>query len=153
MKTLKPDESVGTPKANVAQKLISPKPSALDSPKTNKLMIQQKLSFSPAAAQKPNATTTTTATASPVQPPKPVVKRANGEWFIEDYLVDEQWKRWLNDEFEKPYFKEINRVVKEGYEKNIVRPPKELVFNALNSTKLDKVRPVFDLSALHLFDP
>ena len=37
------------------------------------------------------------------------------------------------------FLQEINNNIKEGYKKGINRPPKELVFNALNSTKLDKV--------------
>lgn len=120
---------------NLAQKLISPKPNqpaAVDSPKTNKSLIQKKLPFSP---------TTKSTSETKSTPVKPVV-RENGEWFIEDYLTDEQWKKWLADEFEKPYFKEINAFIKEGYKKNMVRPPKELVFNALNSTRLDKIKVV-----------
>jgi hypothetical protein len=137
--------SIGTPKnktevsnkenskpvVNLAQKLATASPKPLDSPKSNKLLIQQKLSFSP-SVQKPSEKE------KPQELPKPIV-RPNGEWLIEDFLLDEQWKKWLNDEFEKPYFKEINRIIREGYKKNILRPPKELVFNALNSTKLDKV--------------
>jgi len=124
----------------LAHKLISPnpnKPAAVESPKTNKLMIQKKLAFGPVT----KSPSTPSASAAKTALPKPVV-RANGEWFIEDYLVDEQWKKWLADEFQKPYFKEINAVVREGYQKNIVRPPKELVFNALNSTRLDKIKVV-----------
>lgn len=115
----------------VAANVLSPKPTGSPKP-ANKLMIQQKLFFSPTAAKASSEVKAT-------PPPKPIV-RPNGEWFIEDYLVDEQWKRWLSDEFEKPYFKEINKVLKDGYQRGIVRPPKELVFNALNSTKLDKVK-------------
>jgi len=140
--------SIGTPKnktevsnkenskpvVNLAQKLATASPKPLDSPKSNKLMIQQKLSFSP-SVQKPSEKE------KPQELPKPIV-RPNGEWLIEDFLLDEQWKKWLNDEFEKPYFKEINRIIREGYKKNILRPPKELVFNALNSTKLDKIKVV-----------
>jgi hypothetical protein len=68
-----------------------------------------------------------------------VLERPNGEWLIEDYLIEEEWRRLLKDEFEKDYFKKINLTIKQGYQKNINRPPKELVFNALNSTKLSQV--------------
>ena len=68
-----------------------------------------------------------------------VVNRPDGEWFIEDYLLDREWKSLLKEEFEKEYFIEINKIIKEGYKKNILRPPKELVFNALNSTPLKQV--------------
>ena len=68
-----------------------------------------------------------------------IVNRPDGEWFIEDYLLDREWKSLLKEEFEKKYFIEINKIIKEGYKKNILRPPKELVFNALNSTPLKQV--------------
>jgi hypothetical protein len=71
--------------------------------------------------------------------PNPVPVRPNGEWFIQDYLYDEQWRKLLKDEFEKDYFQKINNHIKDGYKKNINRPPKELVFNALNSTSLKDV--------------
>jgi hypothetical protein len=61
------------------------------------------------------------------------------DWLIEDYLYDKEWKNLLKDEFEKGYFIEINKQIKDGYKKDINRPPKELVFNALNSTKITDV--------------
>ena len=68
-------------------------------------------------------------------------KTDSSEMFqIESYLTEPGWKHLLEDEFEKPYFKEMNRFLKSGYDKDLFRPPKELVFNALNSTKLEDVR-------------
>jgi len=68
--------------------------------------------------------------------------RQTDDWLIEDFLYDPQWKQLLKDEFEKKYFVEINQKIKDGYKKDINRPPKELVFNALNSTKLDQIKVV-----------
>lgn len=109
-------------------------PKNVASPKTNsKLLIQPKLMFSPLNTKSGNSNVKTES--NKVQMPIIV----NGEWNIQDFMVDEQWKKLLKDEFEKSYFKEINNFIKEGYKKNIVRPPKELVFNAFNSTKLNQV--------------
>lgn len=102
---------------------------------SSKLLIQQKLSFSPSVKSSTANISTTSIQIKPIE-------RPNGEWLIEDYLVDEEWRKCLEDEFDKKYFKEINLVLKPGYQKNIIRPPKELVFNALNSTKLDNIKVV-----------
>lgn len=61
---------------------------------------------------------------------------------IENYLLDAKWKSLLRDEFKKPYFVKINEFLETQYQKGIVRPPKELVFNAFNSTGIDKIRIV-----------
>lgn len=76
---------------------------------------------------------------SPKAEAKEVVHREDGEWLIEDYLLDPEWRLLLEEEFGKKYFIGINKIIKEGYKKNILRPPKELVFNAFNSTNLNKV--------------
>ena len=68
-----------------------------------------------------------------------ITVRPDGEWEIQDYLLDSTWKSLLEAEFEKKYFIEINKFIKNGYQKNINRPPKELVFNAFNSTKISQV--------------
>ena len=70
------------------------------------------------------------------------VPKDDGNWNIEDFLYENEWKELLRDEFEKDYFKEINESIKPGYKIDNVRPPKELVFNALNSTKLKDIKVV-----------
>ena len=122
--------------------LNSPKPAspssyASPSQKNGKSMIQSKIAFGkPASSPKP----------APDEIKKKqqevaaeIAKRPNGEWVIQDYIYNEQWKKLLKDEFEKPYFNEINQFLHTGYNKGIFRPPKELVFNAFNSTRLDDV--------------
>ena len=77
--------------------------------------------------------------------PKKLVKNVSSNqtnFKIEDYLIDKEWENLLKEEFEKEYFKKINVVLSLGYEKNIIRPPKDFVFNALNSTKLDDIKCV-----------
>lgn len=70
------------------------------------------------------------------------VPKDDDDWTISDFLYDKEWKSLLTEEFEKDYFKKIHEVIKPGYKKDIVRPPKELVFNALNSTKLKDIKVV-----------
>lgn len=101
--------------------------------RTTKSSVQTKLAFK--TAQSPS---------QPKIDPTEVLNKIKqtGEWNIEDFLLDPQWKKFLNDEFDKKYFQDINKFIKEGYKKNIVRPPKELVFNALNSTSLMNIKVV-----------
>lgn len=70
------------------------------------------------------------------------VPKDDGNWHIQDFLFDKEWKSLLAEEFEKDYFKVIDDKIRPGYKKDIVRPPKELVFNALNSTKLHDIKVV-----------
>ena len=57
--------------------------------------------------------------------------------------IEESWKNLLRDEFEKPYFKEITRFVRNEINSGkTVYPPGPLIFNAFNSTPVDKVKVV-----------
>ena len=71
---------------------------------------------------------------------QPDKKAEAASWRIEQFLTDLEWKEALKDEFERDYFKELNKVLGASYAKNLARPPKEKVFNAFNSTKLSEVR-------------
>jgi len=71
-----------------------------------------------------------------------VEDETTSDFHIESYLYSEEWKETLKEEFQKDYFKKINAILKDGYKKNHVRPPKELVFNAFNSTSLDEIKCV-----------
>lgn len=70
------------------------------------------------------------------------VEPAAVSWQIEQFLSDEGWKEALKDEFEKDYFKQMNKTLSASYAKNLARPPKEKVFNAFNSTKLGDIKVV-----------
>lgn len=69
------------------------------------------------------------------------IKKAedNNDWVLEDFLTDTEWKSLLEEEFKQEYFINLNKKLKVDYKKDIVRPPKELVFNAFNSTSISKV--------------
>ena len=58
---------------------------------------------------------------------------------MKDYIFDNEWTQFLNDEFTKDYFLELNKILAQEYQKGLVRPNKNLIFKALNSIKLDKV--------------
>src|SRR5690606_5935210 len=52
------------------------------------------------------------------------------------------WKHILQDEFQKPYMKELESYLKEQYEHHIVYPKKEDLFTAFHLTPYQKVRVV-----------
>lgn len=56
--------------------------------------------------------------------------------------LEESWKELLKDEFEKPYFEELTKFVKEEYKNCTVFPPPKFIFNALDSVPVDKVKVV-----------
>lgn len=56
--------------------------------------------------------------------------------------LEESWKKLLNDEFEKPYFKELTDFVKKEYSSGAVYPPPKFIFNALDTTPVNKVKVV-----------
>lgn len=55
----------------------------------------------------------------------------------------EDWKRVLGDEFQQPYMQQLRSfLIEEKAAGKIIYPPGPLIFNALNSTPLDKVKVV-----------
>jgi len=57
--------------------------------------------------------------------------------------IEESWKAALNDEFQQPYFAEIKKfLVKEKQSGQTIFPPGPLIFNAFDSTPIDKIRVV-----------
>ncbi|OGD71044.1 uracil-DNA glycosylase [Candidatus Collierbacteria bacterium RIFCSPLOWO2_01_FULL_50_23] len=56
--------------------------------------------------------------------------------------LERSWKELLKDEFEKPYFEELTKFVKEEYKNCTVFPPPKFIFNALDSVPVDKVKVV-----------
>ncbi|MCR5670107.1 MAG: uracil-DNA glycosylase [Butyrivibrio sp.] len=55
-------------------------------------------------------------------------------------MITGEWQETLEEEFKKPYYKELYKFVKEEYSKNVIYPPSEDIFNALHLTPLDKVK-------------
>ena len=56
--------------------------------------------------------------------------------------IESSWYSLLENEFNKNYFSEIRTFVREAYQKTIVFPAPELIFNAFNLTPLDKLKVV-----------
>lgn len=56
--------------------------------------------------------------------------------------IHESWKPYLNEEFEKTYFKNLMAFVSTEYEENTCFPPKEAIFNAFNHCHFEDVKVV-----------
>ena len=56
--------------------------------------------------------------------------------------IDESWKRRLGGEFEKPYFAELVKFVRDAYAHGPVYPPARYIFHAFDRTPFDKVKVV-----------
>lgn len=55
-------------------------------------------------------------------------------------MIPNDWKLILKNEFEKPYFKQLNLFLKKAYQSEIIYPPKELIFRALELTPFEKCK-------------
>ena len=56
--------------------------------------------------------------------------------------IEESWKKYLGEEFEKPYFAELTKNVREEYSNGVCYPLGKLIFNAFNLCPFDKVKVV-----------
>lgn len=56
--------------------------------------------------------------------------------------INPTWAKYLKDEFEKEYFKELTAFVKDEYRSHTIYPPGPLIFNAFNLTPFDQVKVV-----------
>lgn len=56
--------------------------------------------------------------------------------------IEESWAVRLSSEFNKPYFEELVRFVRQEYGSTTCYPPGRLIFNAFNQTPFDRVRVV-----------
>lgn len=62
---------------------------------------------------------------------------------IADVQIETSWKEALNEEFQQPYFSAIKSfLVQAKREGKIIYPPGPLIFNAFNTTPIDKVEVV-----------
>ncbi len=57
-------------------------------------------------------------------------------------MIENDWLAAVNEEFRKPYYKELYQFVREEYGKGTVYPPAEDIFNAFHFTPLSKVKVV-----------
>ena len=56
--------------------------------------------------------------------------------------IDPSWKEQLQEEFDKPYFINLARFIKEEYATQTCYPSGNLIFSAFNHTPFDKVKVV-----------
>lgn len=59
-----------------------------------------------------------------------------------DVKIEQSWKRHLQQEFEKPYFRTLTDFVRNEYIARTIYPPAKLIFNAFDSCPFDKVKVV-----------
>jgi len=60
-----------------------------------------------------------------------------------DVKIEESWKKILQDEFDKPYFANITQHLKtEKAQAKTIYPPGKFIFNAFDTTPIDKVKVV-----------
>lgn len=59
-----------------------------------------------------------------------------------DVKIEPSWKKVLQDEFDKPYFKTLTDFVKKEYQEATIYPPPKFIFNAFNLTPFDQVKVV-----------
>ena len=57
-------------------------------------------------------------------------------------IIEKSWKERLENEFEKPYFKQVTDFVREEYRTKTIYPPAKLIFNAFDQCPFDKVKVV-----------
>ena len=56
--------------------------------------------------------------------------------------IEESWNQYLGAEFDKPYFANLAKAVREEYRRGACYPPGKLVFNAFNLCPFDEVKVV-----------
>ncbi len=56
--------------------------------------------------------------------------------------IEPTWKAHLQDEFDKPYFRQLTDAVRLEYQQTTCYPPGRLVFNAFNLCPFDRVKVV-----------
>lgn len=57
-------------------------------------------------------------------------------------VIAESWRKYLNPEFEKPYFKNLNTFVKGEYQNYTCYPPSNEIFAAFNHCSFNKTKVV-----------
>lgn len=59
-----------------------------------------------------------------------------------DVKIEQSWKKRLEPEFEKPYFTELTKFVREEYSTKQIFPPARQIFNAFNYCSFDDCKVV-----------
>lgn len=56
--------------------------------------------------------------------------------------IEESWRKQLQPEFDKPYFRILTDYVRKEYQEQTIYPPGNLIFNAFNLCPFDRVKVV-----------
>ena len=56
--------------------------------------------------------------------------------------IEASWKKLLSEEFEKEYFADLVKFVKQEYSSKTIYPPARFIFNSFNRCPFDKVKAV-----------
>lgn len=59
-----------------------------------------------------------------------------------DVKIEESWKKYLKNEFDKPYFESLINFVKAEYQTGVCYPPGKLIFNAFDKCSFENTRVV-----------
>lgn len=59
-----------------------------------------------------------------------------------DVKIEDSWKKKLQTEFDKPYFKTLTDFVRNEYQQSTIFPPGRLIFNAFDLCPFDQVKVV-----------
>ena len=59
-----------------------------------------------------------------------------------DVKLEDSWKQYLNAEFDKEYFANLTKLVRQEYQNHQCFPPGRQVFNAFNLCPFDNVKVV-----------
>ena len=59
-----------------------------------------------------------------------------------DVKISPQWKEWIGEEFEKPYFAELVQFVKQEYATHQVFPAGRNIFHAFDMCEPDQIKVV-----------
>lgn len=55
-------------------------------------------------------------------------------------MIDNDWLKYIQGEFKKPYYKELYTFVRQEYDTHVIYPPADDIFNAFHFTPLSKVK-------------
>lgn len=55
-------------------------------------------------------------------------------------MINNDWLEYIQDEFKKPYYRELYQFVRKEYGTHVIYPPSDDIFNAFHLTPLSKVK-------------
>ena len=57
-------------------------------------------------------------------------------------MIENEWLPYLKSEFSKPYYRDLYNFIKDEYKKEIIYPPSDEIFSALEHTSINDVKVV-----------